>query len=126
MKSEHKTEKWLRILLGLFLIIYALNQFLHFIPGSYGKMPENTRDFIDSVAAYLPALYIFEIIVGVFLLLNKWTPFVLIVLFPLTVAFLIFNFSNGDIKNMWPALIVAILNIYLMYFWRGKYRPLFD
>ncbi|HRV56279.1 MAG TPA: hypothetical protein P5264_12150, partial [Mangrovimonas sp.] len=63
-------SKWLRILLGLFLIVYGLNQFFHFIPSTYGQMPENTRSFIDAVVEYLPYLYIFEILIGLFLLLN--------------------------------------------------------
>ncbi|GAA3562538.1 DoxX protein [Snuella lapsa] len=126
MKSQNSISKWFRILLGLFLIVYALNQFLHFLPTSYGTMPENTRDFIDAVAVYLPYLYMFEILIGVLLLINKWTPFIIIVLFPLTIAFLIFNLSNNDISKIWPALIVAFLNITLVLSNKKKYIPLFE
>lgn len=125
MISKTNTSKWFRILLGLFLIIYALNQFLHFLPTSYGIMPENTRDFIDSVAAYLPYLYVFEIIIGVFLIINKWSAFLIIVLFPLTISFLIFNLSNNDIVKIWPTLVVAFLNIALIIINKKKYKPLF-
>jgi len=126
MKTEANFSKWARVLLGLFLIIYALNQFLHFLPTSYGVMPENTREFIDATAVYLPYLYIFEIIIGLFLIINKWTPFITIVLFPLSVAFLIFNFSNNDFNKTWLALIVAILNIILIIYYKKKYEPLFS
>lgn len=118
--------KWLRIILGLFLIIYALNQFFHFLPTGYGKMPESARNFIDSVAFYLPFLYIFEVIIGLFLVFNKWTSFILIVLFPLSVSFLIFMFSNNDLAETWSALFVALLNIILLISVWEKYRPLFD
>lgn len=63
--------KWSRIILGLFLIVYALNQFFHFLPTSYGQMPEESRHFIDAAAMYLPYLYIFEILIGLFLVINK-------------------------------------------------------
>jgi putative oxidoreductase len=116
----------LRITLGLFLIIYALNQFLHFLPTSYGAMPENTRSFIDSVAAYLPYLYLFEILIGLLLILNKWTPFIIIVLFPLTISFLIFNLSDNDFSKIWASLIVAFLNIALFFNYKEKYKPLFS
>ncbi|MBJ6366565.1 DoxX protein [Snuella sedimenti] len=126
MKSQNLFLVWFRIILGLFLIVYALNQFLHFLPTSYGTMPENTRDFIDAVAPYLPYLYMFEILIGILLLINKWTAFIIIVLFPLTIAFLIFNLSNNDISKIWPALIVAFLNIALVLSNKKKYIPLFE
>ena len=100
MKPDSNISTWARVILGLFLIIYALNQFLHFLPTSYGIMPENTREFIDAVVIYLPYLYIFEIVIGLLLVLNKWTSFIIIVLFPLSISFLIFNFSNNDFNKI--------------------------
>jgi len=123
---ETNISKWLRIFLGLFLIVYALNQFLHFIPTGYTEMPEEARDFLDAVVIYLPLLYFFEIITGLFLIFNKWTSFILIVLFPLSVSFLIFTFANQDLSETWPALFVAALNIFLLFQSREKYKPLFD
>lgn len=95
------------------------------MPTSYGKMPENAMEFLDAVLVYLPMLYIFEIILGLFLVFNKWTPFLLIVLFPLSVAFLIFSISNQDFLDALPALIVALLNFILLLFEKEKYKPLF-
>jgi len=126
MKTGTPTYNILRITLGLFLVLYALNQFLHFIPTGYGAMPDSSRAFIDSVAGYLPALYIFEIIVGLLILMNKWVSFLLIVLFPLSIAFLIFSISNQDLLENWPAFVVAILNLTLVYFNRNIYTPLFS
>ena len=125
MKNNQSLKTWFRVLLGLFLIVYALNQFLRFLPTSYGKMPEAAMDFIYAVAVYLPMLYIFEIILGLLFLFNKWTPFLLIVLFPLSVAFLIFSISNQDFLDAIPAVVVAILNFTLVVFEKEKYKPLF-
>ena len=116
----------LRTTLGLFLILYALNRFFHFLPSSYGAMPEITQDFLDAVAIYLPALYIFEIFIGFFLIFNKWTAFILIVLVPLSVAFLIFSISNGEFSKAWPAFIVAIINLLLIVRRWDSYKPLFN
>ncbi|MFT4738339.1 MAG: putative oxidoreductase [Paraglaciecola sp.] len=118
------TETWIRLILGLYLIGYALNQFLHLIPTSYGNMPEITRDFIDSIIMYLPFLYLFEIVIGLLLIFNKWTGVILIVLVPLSVSFMMFNIINGDFTMLWPALFVATLNVALLYFQRDRYRPL--
>ena len=124
-KSNSSLFPVLRIALGLFLILYALNRFFHFLPSTYGAMPDVTMDFLDAVAAYLPALYIFEIIIGVFLIFNKWTNFILILLAPLSVAFLIFSISNGIFSKAWPAVVVAILNLLLIINRWDAYKPLF-
>lgn len=126
MKKNEQIINFCRIFLGVFLIGYALNQFFHFLPTGYGAMPELAQRFIDSVVLYLPFLYAFEILIGIFLIFNKWSAFLLIVLFPLTIAFLFFTYVNGDITEMWSALVVAILNIVLVYFYRERYLPLFD
>lgn len=118
--------KWSRIILGLFLIVYALNQFFHFLPTSYGQMTEESRHFIDAAAMYLPYLYIFEIAIGLFLVVNKWTPFIILVLFPLSISFLIFNLTNNDISKFWPAIVVALLNVLLLLGNSKKYKPLFS
>ena len=118
-------SKSLRIFLGVFLIVYALNQFLHFLPTGYTEMPEDARNFLDAVAMYLPLLYLFEIITGLFLIFNKWLAFILIVLFPLSISFLFFTFANQDLSETWPALIVASINVILLVYEREKYRPLF-
>lgn len=124
MKTDIKNVQWFRIILGLFLIVYALNKFFHFIPSSYGQMPEHAKDFLDSTVIFLPYLYIVEIIIGLLLILNKWSALLYIVLFPLTISFLIFSFTNKDFSDMWPALIVAVLNIILLFSVKEKYKPL--
>jgi len=123
---ETNISKWLRIFLGLFLIVYALNQFLHVIPAGYTDMPDDARDFLDAVVIYLPLLYVFEIITGLFLIFNKWTALILIMLFPLSVSFLIFTFANQDLSETWPAVLVAGLNFTLLISSRERYKPLFE
>jgi hypothetical protein len=120
-----KLSRITSIVLGLFLILYATNQFFHFFPMSYGNMPDFTREFLDATLAFLPALYVFEIILGLVLVFNKWVPFIAIVLAPLSISFMIFNFFNGG-WNILPAIFVAILNLLLLVEHRKKYYPLFQ
>ena len=53
MEKSRPAFKFLRILLGLFLIAYALNKFLDIIPNSYGQMPEAAESFLDAVVSRL-------------------------------------------------------------------------
>ena len=126
MNMNDNVKKLMRFFLGLFLILYALNKFFHIVPTGYGDMPEDARDFLDGVAIYLPYLYIFEILIGLLLIINIWIPLLLIVIFPLSFSFVFFSLSNGDFSEIWPALIVAILNIALLYGYRDKYKSLFS
>ncbi len=122
-----KTNKFTRVIatiLGVYLILYAANQFFHIFPTSYGAMPDFARRYLDAVVVFLPALYIFEILVGIFLILNIWTPLIAIVLAPLSVSFMIFNFTNGD-WNIISAAFVAILNLILLFRYWDSYKPLF-
>ncbi|XOV94928.1 MAG: hypothetical protein ACFHWX_09500 [Bacteroidota bacterium] len=121
-----KAEKWIRTLLGVYLVGYALNHFVHLVPTSYGAMPEVTENFIDSIIMYLPYMYFFEILVGLLLIFNKYTGFLLIMLFPLSFSFMMFNIINGNIVMLWPAILVAALNIILLAIHKDRYQPLFE
>lgn len=126
MEKSRPTFRFLRMILGVFLIAYALNKFFHIVPNSYGNMPESAQAFLDAVVAYLPILYIFEIVIGLFLIFNKWKTFIYILLFPLSVAFLMFSLVNGDLYDMLPAFFVATINIILILSRKEKYKELFD
>jgi len=122
MKTS-KVNRVITIILGTFLVLYAVNQFIHIVPTGYGQMKDFTREFLDAVLPFLPALYLFEIVLGIILIVNKWVPFILILLAPLSVNFLIFNFFNGG-WNLIPALFVSLLNLILLYKYRNLYKPL--
>lgn len=119
-------DSWLRKSLGLFIFLYALNQFLHILPTSYGAMPDITQHFLDSIIMFLPYLYFFELIIGFMLFFNLWTSLILIALFPLSTAFLFFNFVNGDLGMMIPAILVSFPNFYLLFKRWDKYLILLD
>ena len=116
----------LRVILGLFLILYALNRLFQFLPFSTDRMPDITQGFFAAASVYLPALYIFEILIGLLLIFNKWISFILIVLSPLSVAFLIFSMANGVAAQAWPAFVVATINVILIMDRLDVYKPLFD
>ena len=87
----------------------------------------NKKNFTDFIRVLLGLFLIFylEIIIGLFLIFKKWFGFILIVLFPLSVAFLIFNFSNVELNFLWTALLVATLNIILIILEKDRFTSLF-
>ncbi|MCO6147337.1 DoxX family membrane protein [Flavobacterium sp. NRK1] len=119
-----KFTQIVRILLGLILIAFGANKIYSFIP--LPQPPEEAADFMASMAntGYILTLVaIFEIIIGLLLILKLWVPFVLLLLVPLSVNILLFHLFL-DIPAIGTALLVVVLNGIMLYKYKQKYRPL--
>lgn len=118
-------SKILKWLLGLSLIVFGANKFFKFIePPAFSAA---AADFMTSLDATGYVLYIvggLEIFVGLLLLLNKWVPFALLILAPVTVNIVLFHIFL-DLPQIGLALFVAGLNIILIYKYWKAYTPLF-
>jgi uncharacterized membrane protein YphA (DoxX/SURF4 family) len=114
-----------RVTLGIMLVVFGSNKFLHFIP-----LPPPTgaaADFMNSLGAtgyIFPIVGILEVGIGVLLLLKKWIAFALILLAPISINILLFHLFL-DIPGLSIALLVAALNGILMYKHWKQYTPLF-
>lgn len=118
--------KIVRILLGIMLVIFGANKFLHFIPmeaptGSAGE-------FMNSLGAtgyIFPVVGVLEVLIGIMLLIKKWIAFALILLAPISINILLFHLFL-DIPGIGGALLIAILNGILIYKHWMQYKPLFQ
>ncbi|OYQ45216.1 DoxX protein [Flavobacterium cyanobacteriorum] len=117
--------KIVRILLGLILVVFGVNKLYPFIP-----LPEPSpaaADFIHSLHAtgyVLVIIALFEIVIGLLLLIKKWVPFALLLLLPLSLNILLFHLFL-DVPSIGTAILVVALNVILLYKHRQKYTPLF-
>lgn len=124
MNSQFTTL--VRITLGILLVVFGSNKFLHFIP-----MPPPTgsaADFMNSLGAtgyIFPVVGILEVLIGAMLLLKKWGAFALILLAPISINILLFHLFL-DIPGLGAALVVALLNGILIYKHWKQYTPLFQ
>lgn len=120
-----KVSMVLRILLGLVLLIFGINKFANFMPA--GEMPEAAGAFFGAMVAtgfMIPLIAVVEIAVGAMLVLNKWTPFALVALFPITVGFILFHLALAP-EGIVPAAVVALLHILLIYAHKESFKGLF-
>lgn len=119
-------SKIVRLLLGIMLVVFGSNKFLHFIPlppptGSAG-------DFMNSLGAtgyIFPIVGILEVLIGIMLLFKKWVAFALVLLAPISINILLFHLFL-DIPGVSAALLVTILNGILIYKHWKQYTPLFN
>ncbi len=117
--------KIIKIALGLALVVFGANKFLHFIPmepptGAAGE-------FMNSLGAtgyIFPVVGVLEVIIGALLLLKKWVAFALILLAPISINILLFHLFL-DIPGAAVALLVTVFNGVLIYKHWQQYKPLF-
>tara|TARA_R110002110_G_scaffold49502_27_gene146985 strand:- start:677 stop:1048 length:372 start_codon:yes stop_codon:yes gene_type:complete len=118
-------SKILRIILGLALILFGLNKFFGFMP--IPELPEDASSFMFSLEAsgyVLQIVGFLEIVIGLMLLINKAVPFALLLLAPISVNILLFHLFL-DLPGIAGAIVIAIINIVLIYKDWKVYRPLF-
>lgn len=119
--------KILRIILGLGLLFFGLSKLIHLNIMPTHIYTDEAAIFIDSLSNtgyILKVLGIFEIFIGLLMLLNKWIPFALLLLVPISINILLFHIFL-DIPGLIVALVVVILNAILIYKHWKVYRPLF-
>lgn len=118
----------LRLALAIGLILFGINKIVPspFIP--LFEMPMAAANFLESLENTGYVFYVIavvEILVGLMLLLNKWVPFALLLLAPISLNILLFHLFL-DISDVWVAVVIVALNVVLIYkYWR-VYRPLFQ
>ena len=115
----------LRIILGLGLIVFGLNEFIGIIPKP--NLPAEATDFMTSLRATGYVLYVLgalEILIGLLLVFKKWVPFALLVLVPISVNILLFHLFL-DVPDIIQAIVVVALNTILVFKYWKAYRPLF-
>ena len=118
-------EKITRTILALILLMFGLNKFLNFMP--FPPMPEDANRFMGALMESGYIMYIVaivEILSGVFLLINKFSNFWLIVIFPILLNAFLFHLFL-DIAGIVGALFAISLNIFLIIKSFEVYRVLF-
>ncbi|MCH2489838.1 MAG: DoxX family membrane protein [Flavobacteriales bacterium] len=118
--------KILRFILALALLVFGSNKLFSYIP--IFDMPPAAANFMDSLEATGYVLYVvavLEIVIGLLLLFNKWVPFALLLLAPISFNIFLFHVFL-DVSDIWVAIVVVVINIILIYKYWKSYRPLFQ
>ena len=121
-----KTKNILSIIYGLFLLTFGLNGFLNFFP--LPEMTEEAGTFagsLDQTGYIFPIVGALQVIVGILLIVNKFRPLILIVIFPIILnAFLLHLFL--DPAGIAGSLVAIILNVFLFIANKESYKYVFQ
>lgn len=114
-----------RIVLGLIYLVFGFNFFLHFIP--LPAMPGPGGDFESALfkaGYFFPFMKVIEIVTGIALLINKYTAFFVLIIFPVTVNIFLFHAFLGP-EGLTMALPMLLINLFLGYAYRKYYTGIF-
>ena len=111
----NKAKLIVRILLGLMLVVFGLNKFLQFMP--MPPMPEAAGEFMGALvkSGYIMVIVaVVEIVAGILLLVNKFQPLALVVLFPILLNAFLFHLFL-DIAGIGGSAVALAMNVFLMF-----------
>ncbi len=113
----------LRILLGVFVIVFGLNKFLNFMP-----MPEMSAEAgayfgALSSAKVITLVALVEIAAGLALILNKFGALMSLILMSVSINAVLFH-ATLDPGGIGGAAVLLILNIIVIYGYKDKYTDL--
>lgn len=120
-----KVSMVLRILLGIFVLVFGVNKFYSFLP-----MPELGGD----AGAYFGALMnsktmtlvaIVEIVAGLALIFNKFGALMALILMSVSVNAVLFH-AVLDPGGIGGAAALIVLNILVLYSYKDKYKDLLN
>jgi len=121
-----KVKMVVRILLGLMVLVFGLNKFLQFMP--MPPMSQEAGEFMSALvnSGYLlMVVAIVEIVTGILLLLNRFVPLALVILFPVLLNAFLFHLFL-DLAGIGGAAFAIVMNSYLFFVHKESYSELFQ
>jgi putative oxidoreductase len=119
-----KASLIVRILLGLIVLIFGLNKFIHFMPTP--PLTPEAEEFMSALinTGYLMnAVAVIEILTGIMLLLNLFQRLALILLFPVLLNAFWFHLFL-DPAGIAGVFVTMAMNHFLFFTNKESYKPI--
>lgn len=116
-----------RYLLGIIFLFFGLNYFFQFLPSPPPEIDSPAALFSGGLAAsgyFFIFLKSLEIVIGILLILNVFTPLIVLILPTISIHILLFHLFLAPAATIILPIIILLLNIYLIWHYRHLYYPL--
>ncbi|MDB5122955.1 MAG: DoxX family rane protein [Mucilaginibacter sp.] len=116
----------IRSLLGLIFLVFGLNFFFHFMPMTAqptGKAGAFSGGLFGA-GYFFPYMKVIETAGGLFLLINRYTTFFLLLLFPITVNIFLFHAFLAP-SGLPLGALMLLMHLFLGIAYRKYYSPIF-
>ena len=116
----------LRLLLGLFFVATSVAGMFQLMPAPT-NYPPAALAFAGALVGsgyMIVAVWTVQLVSGVALLLDRWTPLFLVILAPITVNIMLFHLfltPRAMLSAGAPGIVVFLLNAALLWLYRGYY-----
>jgi len=113
-----------RILLGLFVIIFGANKIYPFLPAPE-EMPEGMMTYFTglTMSKTLILVGLVEVLAGISFILNKYGALMAIILMSVSVCAVLFHLTMA-MESIAPALALLILNIVVLVGYKDRYKDI--
>ena len=115
----------LRILLGLFILVFGLDKFFHFVPMDNSAMSEAAMGYMGGLESTKTTILvgIIEVLAGLSFLFNKYGALMALILMSISVNAVLFH-ATLEPATIPGSLILIVLNIVMLIGYKDKYREL--
>ena len=115
----------LRILLGLFILVFGLDKFFHFVPMDNSAMSEAAMGYMGGLESTKTTILvgIIEVLAGLSFLFNKYGALMALILMSISVNAVLFH-ATLEPATIPGSLILIVLNIAMLIGYKDKYREL--
>lgn len=115
----------LRILLGLFILVFGLDKFFHFVPMDNSAMSEAAMGYMGGLESTKTTILvgIIEVLAGLSFLFNKYGALMALILMSISVNAVLFH-ATLEPATIPGSLILIVLNIIMLIGYKDKYREL--
>lgn len=115
-----------RYLLGIIFLFNGINMFAQFMPLPNPQQPDIAQRFLNLLGEagyFYPILGGVKILTALALFSNRFLPLMVVVMVPITLNGILFHFRMDP--QMAPvALVVGLMQVYLIYVNKDKYMPM--
>jgi len=118
-----KVTMGIRILFGLFCLIFGLNKFIGFMPFPPIPGDGGTLMTIYATSGFMKIIGVLEIVFGLALLLGKFVPLALTILGAIMFNAFLFH-ALHDMGNIAGAVIGCIMSLVLVYAYKDRFSSL--
>lgn len=120
---NEKVVMGIRILFGLFCLIFGLNKFLNFIPFPPLEGDAAALMGIYASSGFFKIIGILEVLGGLALIVNKYVPLALTILIAIMFNAFIFH-ALHDMGGIGGAVLGMILGLILVYANKDRFKDL--
>lgn len=120
---NEKVVMGIRILFGVFCLIFGLNKFLNFLPMPAIEGDGGVLMGIYISSGFMTVIAILEILGGLALIVNKFVPLALTILIAIMFNAFLFH-ALHDMGGIGGSVLGLILGLILVYANKGRFKDL--